>query len=369
MFGFLTMNLKNLLLKSKISVALLVFVQVFSVAIIIFSYGIINHYNTKVDEVEGTSLIYEFNRNKERDIFMNMQQTKKFFNEILPIVENKLEYFFVYGYYDEYKVLCSSGYKNGHYALSSQLIYKTGLKDGGEMFTEEEMASGAKCVIIADDMYDGSDCFIIEDEEYDIKGVMSNESYDVEFYVPYGAIPTSTQVIELSLILKKPLLESEYKVIANSLKNNMGDCVIIPEFEGVMNESDNRVYRDIMFVSVVLMFLFAMDYCIIYRYILEKRRKSFAISRICGGTRIEISFMYMLELLGASLLTYVLGAVVFHKVFLGLCVDWFEYIDIYCNVEAYKRLGMIYMLILGVVYLVLVTKFVRKTPAALIKEV
>lgn len=372
MLGYVKTSLKNLLSKSYLSIILLILVQLFAVIVIVFSYGIVNHYNTKVDEVEGVSLLYEFNRSDEaydNDIYMNIHQTKKVFKEILPMLENKLDYFFVSGWSDDKLLLCSTDYKNGRYTLSSQLLNKTGIRDGGSMFTEEEVANGEKCVLIADEMNDGSGYIMLNGEKYKVKGIMANEAMSFEFYVPYGAIPENTSIIQLSLILEKPLLESEYKIIAESLEKYMGDTVKIPEFDGVMNESNNRVYRDIIVVSVALIFVFAIDYCIIYRYILEKRRRIFAVSRICGGSKLKISIAYMIELLGLSFITLVAGIYIFHTFVLQKSVEWFEYINIYCNIEAYKRLGMIYMAVLFAAYLVLVMRFVKKTPVSLIKEV
>lgn len=373
MFGYMKLSLKNLILKSKLSLTLLIMAQIFSVIVIVFSYGVVNHYNTKIDEVEGVSLRYRFTPERDREgnllYTINMHQTRSFFNDILPLIENKLDYFFVSSMYDGRYVYSSTGYKNGKYTLSSQLLYKKGVEEGGSLFTEEEVARGDKCILMSADMDNGSEYFILGEEKYKVKGIFSDHIQINELFVPYGALPDGAKVHYISFWLKKPLLESEYKLIVEAVEKYMGDIIKIPEFDGVKNESQNRVYSDIIVVSVALIFVFGIDYCILYRYILEKRRRTFAVSRICGGSRLKISVTYMIELLGVSFVTFVAGIYIFHTFVLDKAVEWFEYIDIYCNMVAYKRLGIIYMTVLFVAYLMLVIRFVKKTPVILVKEV
>ena len=112
-----------------------------------------------------------------------------------------------------------------------------------------------------------------------------------------------------------------------------------------------------------------MNYCIIYRYILEKRRKTFAITRICGGAKFKISAVYMGELLGISVLTLTMGILFFSKVLVYKFEYFFEYIQYYYSASVYLAIALVYLAILFVSYLILIRKFVRKTPVSLIREV
>ena len=373
MVDFINLSIKKLFMNSKWAVMLIIFAQIFSVIVIVFSYGIVNHYNTKIDEPEGYKLDYEFYRNNEYDtetetFFLEMADVRNFLNRTLPIVENKLDYFFILGSYDDYILQCSTGYENGRYKISSQLEERIGVISG-EKFTEEEVNSKEKCILAGCEMGVAGEYIMLGNEEYEIKGVLSNKILRDAFFIPYGSIPNDADVRTISFLLEKPLLKSEHDAIAAALEECFGDKIIIPEFDGIINESNNRVYRDIIFVSVILIFVFAIDYCIIYRYILEKRRRIFAVSRICGGSKLKISIVYMVELLGMSFITLIVGIWAFHNGLLPRVKKTFEYISLYCDMDTYVRLGSIYMAILFAVYLVLIVKFVRKTPVSLIKEV
>ena len=60
MFKYLWHNIKHSITKQRMMMVLPVAVQLFSVIVIAFSYGLINHYNFKIDEKESTTLIYDF---------------------------------------------------------------------------------------------------------------------------------------------------------------------------------------------------------------------------------------------------------------------------------------------------------------------
>jgi len=373
MLNYIILSLKKMFVNSKGPLALMIMAQIFSVVIIVFSYGIVNHYNTKIDEPEGYELEYNFYRNEEYDtenekIYLTIGQIRNFYNRILPLIENKLDYFFVLGDYEDYLLQCSTGYENGKYTISTQLKERVGIRDG-EGFSEDDMNSGEKCILAGEEMLGDDNYVVLGGEKYEVKGVLTNKGLSDAFFITYGAIPNDAKIISSSLLLEKPLLKSEYDAIAEALEECFGDKIIIPEFNGVINESNNRVYRDIIFVSVILIFVFAIDYCIIYRYILEKRRRIFAVSRICGGSKLKISIVYMVELLGMSFITLVVGIWIFHNGILTRVKKTFEYINLYCDMDAYIKLGYIYMTILFGVYMVLIVKFVRKTPVSLIKEV
>lgn len=51
-------NVKHLITRNTRLFIMFVCVQLVAVSVILFSYGVANHYNTKIGEVEGTSLKY-----------------------------------------------------------------------------------------------------------------------------------------------------------------------------------------------------------------------------------------------------------------------------------------------------------------------
>lgn len=371
MLKFLWHNIKHSIMKQRLMTVLLVAVQLFSVMVIAFSYGLINHYNFKIDEKESTALIYDFlteSRGPADFDFVYPEQIDGFMKNILPYVEKKLDYFFIMGHTGEKGIQCSSGYEKGMFKLSAQLERRIGVKKG-EKFTDAQMNSNEKIMIAREPDVDSDWCMQIGEDKYKAVGLLSKEYMDNYIFVPYKAMPNNTKIYYISLLFKEPLFESEYNEIVSMFKGAFGDLFNIPEFEGIDNESSNRVYKDIMFVTVFLIIVCVVNYCIMYKYLLDKRRREFAITRICGCTKYKAGIVYMIELIGVSAITLVAGLLMYHYWILPKAIEQFNYIGLFYSSRVYLTISCIYMGTLSLAYLVLVCKFIRKTPVALMKEV
>lgn len=371
MYKLLLNNVKHIFIKTRLMALTLVFVQLFSVIVIVFSYGIINHYNYKIDEKESTTLIYDFLAlDKENGGYgtVELDLVDKFIKKVLPYVEDKLDYFFIMGLADEYIIQCSSGYDEQGYKLSTQLAHRTGVVDG-QKFNDEQMNSSKNIMIARKTDVDSNWCIKIGEETYKAVGLLPESYAENAIFVPYKAIPNDTKIYYISLLFTEPIYESEYNKIVSMVTGTFGDAFDIPEFMGIINESSNRVYRDIMFVTVFLILVCAVNYCILYRYILDKRRKEFAISRICGCSKYKVGIAYMVELVGVSAIILVVGLLIYHNFILSKAVKQFNYIALFYSKDIYMMIAGIYMGILSLMYVVLVWRFVNKTPALLVREV
>lgn len=375
MFKFLLSNLKHSITNQRLMAFLLLAVQLFSVIIIVFSYGLINHYNFKIDEKESTTLIYDFvgvnedgKTDEERYAIIDLQNIDGFLKESLPYIEKKLDYFFIMGYVDGRRIQCSSGYEKGSFKLSTQLSRNIGVIKG-KKFTDAQINSNEKIMIAREADVDSNWCMQIDGETYKAIGLLSEAYRDNAIFVPYKSIPENTKFYYVSLLLREPLFESEYNKIVSMIRDAFGDTLSIPEFEGIINESSKRVYKDIMFVTVFLILVCVVNYCIMYRYLLDKRRKEFAITRICGCSKYKTAMVYMVELIGVSSITLIVGLLMYHYFILPKAVEWFNYIGLFYDKKVYMVISGIYMSVLSLAYLLLVFRFVRKTPVALVKEV
>lgn len=371
MLEVIKMNCKNLLLNQKKFLFLLFVAQIFSVMVILLSYGIINHYDAKIGIAESTSLKFIFSLDEEfeaRGEFLNYKEVEKFFSTVLPVMENKLDYFYVDAKCDGYHAMSTNGYKDGRIILSTQMKKKVTLAEG-EKFSEKDMSEGRHCVIVGQNLANDSGYMTIGEEHYEIIGIIGIRGLENDFFIPFGAMPKNSQIDYTSIFFTQPLLETEYNVLVKVAKECYGEKIVIPEFDGIKNESGYKVYRGMVLATVILMLLCAINYSIIYRYVLEKRRRIFVVSRICGCKKNMLSIAYMLEMLVISIATLIIGIVLFHNIVLPRSTGYFEYIEMYCTFDAYKGIAVIYIIILLMVYSVLIGKFVKNTPVSLMKGV
>ena len=366
------LNFKRLIRKERAMTLLFVVVQLLSVVTIFFSYGIINHFDTKTETSEGITTKYNFEVHNfdEGSAYITANELKAFFDSIIPVLDNKIKAIFSIGFTeDEASVIISFGYDNDEIALSPLLedtVAPTMIS--GRLFTEEELQSDAYVAVVGSNLYDGQDFFNLGGHEYKKIGVTEMDAYIDSIFVPYKAMPDNyNNIVYFSISLTKPLLETEYDAMVNLIQQYIGDKVPIPEFDGIRNTSFTRVYNDLIVVTAILIIVCAFNYCIIYRYILEKRKKAFAVSRICGCTRLKAVAMYMIELLAISLATLGIGIFIYLKFLLPKAVDYFEYIEYYHTFVDNIQIAIIYVVSLFVVYLTLVARFVSSTPADLVR--
>lgn len=366
---YIKLNIVDFIKKQKFLFAILIFSQVLSVILVFSSYGIINHFDVKVQEVEGTSLRLDFSRTGEQ--CATVENCRNFLNVILPVIECKLDYFFIFGFNNGIAIESETDYSEGKYIISEtyqEFVEK--LISEGRYFTDEEISKGKNVAIIGNEIESNDGIVNISGEDYNVVGKFYNERLENDWiFVPYTSFPEDIGLRHITIYLEKPLLESEYNAIYDAAVKYVGDVFEIPEFDGVNNSSDKRVYRDIIFVAILFIILSVINYCIMYEYILQMRKDKLAIYRICGCRRKKAFFIYMSEILGESLILLVIGVAVFKTLVLPKLSGIFEYIIYFFETETYVKISLIYVCTMIIAYGVLVLRYIKDTPVEMIKEV
>lgn len=366
--GLLKLNIKEMF-RQRFLLGLLIFIELTSVILIMFSYGVINHFNTKTKEVEGTSMYYVIGHIDDELQDPQPAEVKAFISSAIPIVSSKLERVYFGGFnrksdegvsYD-----CISDYRNGKLIPVS---LAGGIGEGRGF--EDTDADTAEKIALVPETYE-SDEINIAGQQFRCIGKYKVNMYSPasRVYIPYYAFPENNiEVLGVTMRFTKPLTLNEHNKLAQLAAKYVPQYEF-PEFDGIDNESDNRVYRSIIGVAIVFMAISAINYCIMYKHILAKRRRILAVSRICGCTGTRASIVYFIELYGLSVILLVIGLLIFHCAILPAASGTFEYMSAYMTTKTYLKISGIYLGMLLVVYVILIGRFVRKTPAELIRSV
>ncbi len=363
-------NIKQFILKNSKLFIMFVCVQLVAVSVIFFSYGVANHYNTKIGEVEGTSLKYYMQISPElKEESCLTEQYYMFSDAVINILKNKIRGMMTVGKcgnitYNAMMDIKDGKFVNSDYVNNNIASY---VKEG-EVISDEEQENGAKVVLVGSKI-DAGDYLDIMGEQYRVKGIMYFKVYEKEIFLPYNSIPKDARCSYVTIYLTKPINETEYNKIKTAMKMYLGELYEIDEFDGVNNEINNRVYRSVIIVTGLLMIVCAANYCIIYRYILERRRRAFAVMRICGCTRGRAMCMYMIEMMIISIVTLISSIVIFNRALYPKLVCTFEYMEYYFEKDTYWTISMAYMIVLICAYVILAARYVKNTPVKLIKEV
>ena len=366
--GLLKLNIKEMF-RQRFLLGLLVFIELTSVILIMFSYGIINHFNTKTKEVEGTSMYYVIGHIDDELQDPQPAEVKAFISSSIPIVSSKLERVFFAGFDresdEDLSYDCISDYRNGK-------LIPVSLAGGigeGRGFEDTDADTTEKIAIVPETQ--GTDEIYIAGERFKCIGKYKVNMYSVgsSVYIPYYSFPEKNlEVIGVTMRFSKPLTRDEHNKLAQFAAKYVPQYEF-PEFDGIDNENDNRVYRSVIGVAIAFIVISAINYCIMYKHILTKRRRILAVSRICGCTGAKASMVYFIELYGLSVILLVIGLLIFHYAILPAASGTFEYMSAYMTTKTYLKISGIYLGMLLVVYVILIGRFVRKTPAELIRSV
>lgn len=379
MFHYIFKDFQYMLKSEKLLLIIIVCIQLISILVVFFSYGVINHYNTKVGVMEDKALTYSFDITND-DRPLTGEEINGFYNVLFSVIDNKIDRVFAMGRNDTtFKILFNAGYD---YENKKLVVHQKNIENVFLMYLDDESTrfdneteeiikrfeAGEKVALVGIDKLPEEDVIEIAGEKYNIIGSFKEGPYINAIEIFFTEIPNDIEVVHTSVFFSKPLLEPEYEIFASTAKMYFGDRVNIPEFNGINNENEYRVYRNIMAILGAFIIMCGVNCCIIYSHMLEKRRRRFAISRVCGCNTLKAVFIYLFELLSISLVTLIVGVVLFIKVIKPKAELMFEYMEYYFSVEVYTRITLLYFVILLFIYFVLVCRYVKKTPIALSKE-
>ena len=182
------------------------------------------------------------------------------------------------------------------------------------------------------------------------------------------AVPDEVELRGIWLFLDRVLSEEDYKELGSYLDDRYGGRIQLPEFEGITDIENVRANRTLILAGIAVLICVAVNYCIMYKVILEKRKKTMAVYRICGCTKWKGMLMYEAELLGCAAVMYGVFVYIYHHFLMPYFAGTLEYMPDFYTPGAYGVIGVIYISILAVAYMILVLNIVRKTPLSLSKE-
>lgn len=386
MFYYIFKDFKSTIKTQRFLTVILICIQLISTIIIFFAYGVINHYNTQIGVTEGTDLAYVVDRiNPETGMpeGMSYEEVMRFYEVLKTKYEYKMECFITLA---EAEIENSKGekyedlvrymirYINGEYTVGCETFRRGTLNwivNNAYIYNNDdyiiEQFDNEEYVVLIPEEYVTDEKYInLFGDDYKIIGLKS----DGVISSPFCHMPEDGKYIMAGMCLSRPLLQTEYEEYEEIVESCFGtNARIDPEFNGIKNENQYRVYKSIIAILAAFVVMSGINYCIIFSHILDKRSRMLAVSRICGCTGIKSIMVYMIELMSVSIVTLIVGMLIFIYGILPNIKSTFEYIEYYLNTKVYIQLALGYVGILLIIYLGLVFRFTRKTPVRLMKEV
>ncbi len=369
-------NFLNFVKNNRLLFVLLVMTQVIAVVIILFSFGIYktNKYKLAEDESKGKNLEFSFGNgavievSRIRDKIVEVSKKYEnliegtYVNSNISLTGYSPEDFKSMGFVESGTNTAVArsefGVVNGRLSFSKAYneTVLPGLDDEGRGFTEAELADGSKVCLAPRQAYD------MQGQQWEINGISyevvgheakSSGRYDNSwraFEIPVMSLPGDAELNLVSFNLKRPLLRSEYEAIkAEFIPQIISENEVDVSGFYSMEIDEKSTMATMVAMSVFMSLISAFSVCLIYRYMLTKRVKTTAIYRICGGTRLRSSLVYVGEVLLILTASCVAGSLLF-----GLLIEpllekkyiWFS--AIYKNVSCYLLVLLYFIIVCGI---------------------
>ena len=348
-------------LKSYRMISILIVLNIIiSAFVICFSYGVYQNYNVKIDDGESAQRQLKIAPTLKDNIAESSVTTKMIIDTVKGLSDDTLKN--IDNFFCEAIIPTSAIEKND---FIFNFSYVNGRFNGvgyNDSFDDEQYNSYKKIVAInpvlrekngsvgltLNGIGDWDSKYIGNAESIQINGEnykIVNESYsEGALDSPITAFYNDTYVMGgsfcLDIMFKTDISRTQYDDIVNAVALNMGDNAEVPEMD-ISPTTELFYYRTVLMISVLISILAAINFAVLYRFVLQKRIKTLTIFRICGCTKKRIIFIYLCECMIIGLPLFALSMLLFDKAALPALSKIFEYISL-----AYSPL--LYLAIFGI---------------------
>ena len=382
-FKYTLKNIKSFFINNFIIFILLVISTITSAIVIFFSYGVYQNYNTilsyKEDDLSVDYIgINYVNTGSEyvtkRDLLNCLSEIDDISNELREqIIQYDVEGIIDNNSY-EFKFL----YCDGKFKVAEE--FKENLKKydnltEGTYWSDYEEANGICVALISDPAVFG-EISALDSIKYVNQLKIGGKIYDIigkQAWNEKGAMfPFSTvadeQLLTSTLIsFNSAVSVKTYNQIRDVFNNYMGDKAVFEEIRTI-DKDTYYTYKTVILISVFIALIAAINFMILYRYIMSTRKRTTAIFRILGLTPAKLNFMNMSECIILIVPFFILGMVLYQTVFLPRLHTYFVYMQDAYTPFVYFLLFVIFISVSLIVIGIMLLVMSRKRILELIKD-
>lgn len=366
-------------LKSYRMVSILIILNIIiSAFVICFSYGIYQNYNVQIDEGESSQRQLCILHTSSNGIAKTSVTTKMVIDTIKSLSDktlNNIDYFYCSAVIPtsamemncfDFIFSCDNGkFHNEIFTDKQYNSYDKIIAINPVLRTKDAVDHGITVIDIGDwnaVCIGDTDTINVNGEEFKIVNENLSE-LDGLMIAPitsfYNDTPLCGRNQSVEINFKTDISRSQYDEIVNAVAENMGDNAEVPEMD-ITPVSELFYYRTILMISVLISILAALNFAVLYRFVLDKRIKMLTIFRICGCTKLRMIFTYLLECVIISLPIFAITQLVFDKLALPLLSNIFEYIDYAYSPLLYLAIFSIYAVSSIIILFIMISVYISR---------
>lgn len=194
--------------------------------------------------------------------------------------------------------------RNGKITISSQFAENT--KDSGtipEFFTEEQESNGELVALTSDFDLESFEKFQSDGETIEVFGqtyqIIGKQRWSL-IMIPFSSLPDDTILSGESVSMYEPITKQDYDQLRTVLTRELDNRISFPD----LNIPDlNELYRynTVLWVNLFIICASALNFALLYRYLMMKRRGELAVFRLCGLRKGKAALLYLGECIGLIL--------------------------------------------------------------------
>lgn len=372
---YIVKNITAFYKKEKMIFLLITICIITSSFIINFSYGLYQNYHIRIIEAESEMYDLEVIFNNSKENYASKETLKYTLLRFSENLNKSIEMYLVCPECEEYadtgmnRIAIRFCIDKGNIipcSVFEENLISFGTIVSGRYFTKEEEMNGDKVALISvdseseksfsDKIRIDNNTIMFQDNEYNIIG--SQKIHPL--IVPFESLNADTPINSVLFGFKKPFTISQYNEIKDTIESNFPGIAQIPAVD--IPESDSYyLYNTIIIISILISLVAAINFAILYRYILSRRAKTIIIFRICGCTKLKVLSMFLAECLIIAIPLYTATAYIYNKFVLPLLGKNFEHIEGAYSFKLYLLIFILYIISTIVVLLLMMLFFLKKT--------
>lgn len=198
----------------------------------------------------------------------------------------------------------------------------------------------------------------IQGKEYEVIGY---HKFGEAPYVPFESLDDNTEFENLMIVhFEKTITWSQYNEVREMFEQSFGNAVTVSDLD--ISESENYyLYNTIIVISILIALLAAINFAVLYNYILFKRTKKLAVFRICGCTKTKAFTMFISECMMLMIPLFVVTTIIYDRLVLPKLGEHFEYIESAYSMKLYLLIFMIYIVTSVIVLSFMISGFLSKS--------
>lgn len=376
-------NIKFFFIDNWIIFILLIISVITSSIVIFFAYGVYQNYNTILNYKEDDSyddyiwVDYE-NTNSEYVTKEDLMNCLSEIDRISNGLQEQIVQYNVEGVLDDNSYEFKFIYSNGKFKVAEE--FKENLKEYGNLtegtyWSDYEEENGI-CVALISDPDVFGDISALSSIRYGSQLKIGGKIYDIigkqawnekGAMFPFSTISDDQLLTSTFISFNSAVSVKTYNQIRNIFNNYMGDKAIFEEIK-MLDKETYYTYKTVILISVFIALIAAINFMILYRYIMSTRKRTTAIFRILGLTPAKLNFMNMSECIILIVPFFILGMVLYQTVFLPRLHTYFVYMQDAYTPFVYFLLFVIFISVSLIVIGIMLLVMSRKRILELIKD-